>query len=120
MKHLDIIEVYDRGLADFDVLSPDERDFFVVHNLDLWYEMEGSFEDYFLGGGYEAQISWLAGTLQRIGDHASLAILGQLRGLTWDQRELLADLSGSFYNLREPRWQLLEPYLHQQAVAIAW
>ena len=70
MKHLDIIEVYDRGLADFEALSPDERDFFVVHNLDLWYEMQGSFEDYFLAGSYEVQISWLADTLQRIGDRA--------------------------------------------------
>ena len=120
MKHLDIIKVYDRGLADFDALSPDERDFFVVHNLDLWYEMEGSFEDYFLGGSYEFQISWLTDTLKRIGDHASLALLDQLRALTWDQRELLAELSGSFYGIRESRWQLLEQYLHQQAVGIAW
>jgi len=120
MKHLDVIEVYDRGLGDFEALSPDERDFFVAHNLDLWYEMEGSFEDYFLSGSYEAQINWLADTLQRIGDHASLTILGQLRVLTWDQRDDLADLSGSFYDIREPRWRLLEQYLHQQAVAIAW
>ena len=120
MKQLDIIEVYERGLADFDSLSPDERDFFVVHNLDLWYEMQGSFEDYFLSGSYDAQINWLADTLLRADDRDSLAILGKIRVLTSDQLEMLTDLSGDFYNIRESRWQRVEQSLNQQAVVIAW
>ena len=120
MKQLDIIEVYERGLADFDSLSPDERDFFVVHNLDLWYEMQGSFEEYFLSGRYEAQITWLADTLLRADDRDSLAILGQMRALTPDQPEVLTDLSGAFYNIRESRWQRVEQSLNQQAAVIAW
>ena len=120
MKQIDVIEVYDRGLSQFDSLSHAERDFFVIHHLDLWYEMEGSFEDFFLGESYKPQIQWLADTLQRIGDHPSLAILVELRRLTWDQRETLASLSDSFYEIRESRWQLLEHYLHQRELAIAW
>jgi hypothetical protein len=50
MQHFDIVNLYNKGLVSFESLSPLERDVFVIHNLNLWYEMEGTFEDYLLGG----------------------------------------------------------------------
>jgi len=120
MQQFDIVNLYNQGLADFESLSPLERDVFVVHELNLWYEMEGSFEDYLLGGSYAAQLNWLAGTLDRIGDRESSAILSELLPLTWEQRDSVAALSDRLYGLMESRARLLEQYLHQNGVAVAW
>ena len=120
MQHFDIVNLYNRGLASFDALSPLERDVFVIHDLNLWYEMEGTFEDYLLGGSYTAQLNWLADTLHRIGDLESTAILSELLPLTWEQRDTVATLSENFYSLMESRARLLEQYLHQHGAAVAW
>ena len=68
MARLKLMELYDRGLKSFDSLSPLERDAFVLNDLDIYHEMEGDFADYLLSGGHEPELSWLADTLQRIGD----------------------------------------------------
>ena len=120
MQHFDIVNLYNRGLASFDALSPLERDVFVIHDLNLWYEMESTFEEYLLGGSYTAQLNWLADTLHRIGDLESTAILSELLPLTWEQRDTVATLSEHFYSLMESRARLLEQYLHQHGAAVAW
>ena len=78
MVHLNLMELYDRGLKNFESLLPLERDAFVLTDLDMYYEMEGGFEDYLLSGGHEPKLSWLADTLRRIGDADSASIFSQL------------------------------------------
>lgn len=119
MQHFDIVNLYNQGLTSFESLSPLERDVFVIRELDLWYEMEGTFEDYILGGGHTLQHDWLMGTLDRIGDRESSAILKELLSLTWDQRDSLEAQSGRFYDLMGHRARLLDHYLHRHGAAVA-
>lgn len=112
-------ELYDRGLDDFASLSPVERDVFVVHDLNLYYEMEGGFEDYLLSGGHTAELAWLVGTLQRVQDHGSADVLRQLMAMTDQQRDSMGPLCDSFYQLMETRWGAIDRYLHQQGLAVA-
>lgn len=118
MTHLKLMELYDRGLQSFDLLSPFERDVFVLNDLDIYYEMEGGFEDYLLSGGHEQELSWLADTLCRIGDQDSAAIIGRLRQLGDPMRDDMPPLCTQYYNLRHTRWELLRLYLTQQNVEI--
>jgi len=71
MTRLHLLQLYDRGLKNFESLSSLERDIFVMNDLDIYYEMEGDFSDYLLSGGHKAELAWLDGTLQRIGDSSS-------------------------------------------------
>ena len=120
MHHLEIVDLYNRGLVNFDALPAFEKDVFVVHTLNLWYEMEGTLEDFVLGETYSDQLKWLGETLQRIGDHGSSTIFSSLTALSWAQRDTVAELSEQLYDLMEPRSRLLEQYLHTQGVAVAW
>ena len=81
MDPLRLVDLYDRGLVDFESLSAPEKDVFVVRELDVYYEMEGDFEDYLLNPEHEPQLSWLSGTLARIGEAQSFAIVKNLRRL---------------------------------------
>lgn len=120
MQILNVLELYERGLAAFASLSPLERDVFVVHDLNLYYEMEGSFEDYLLSGGHTAELEWLTGTLKRVQDQASANIVAQLMSLGEGDRERMALLCDQFYDLMAARWAAIERYLAQQGAVLAW
>src|SRR2546422_8474828 len=87
MVHLKLMEIYDRGLKSFQSLSLLERDAFVLSDLDIYYEMEGGFEDYLLSGGHEPELSWLSDTLRRIGDADSASIMSHLRRMDESRRD---------------------------------
>jgi hypothetical protein len=106
-----LADLYDRGLKDFESLSSLEKDVFVVHDLDIYYEMEGGFEDYFLSGGRGSEISWLSATLERIQDAESAGITAELRRLSETDRNAMAPLCDSYFSLKERRWDLLLKYL---------
>jgi hypothetical protein len=118
VKRLKLVELYDRGLKNFDSLSPEERDVFVVNDLDIYYEMEGGFEDYLLSGGHEKELSWLAGTLSRIGDAASGQVISRLEQMDEEQRPDMQLLCQRFYALKNTRWKLLAEYLAQVDIEI--
>jgi len=118
MVRLKLMELYDRGLKNFEALSPLERDAFVLNDLDIYYEMEGGFEDYLLSGGHEPELSWLADTLRRISDADSASIISQLRQLDESRREDMQPLCEQYYNLRQQRWKFLRDYLVQQSAEL--
>lgn len=107
---LSIFEVTNRGLKNFGSLAPLEKDVFVVNDLELYFEMEGGFEDYILGE-HQPEVSWLKSTLRRIGDTESEKIITSLCSMSWEQREEMHPLCAQFYELRERRWQLMASYL---------
>jgi hypothetical protein len=113
-----LIELYDRGLNSFDSLTQLERDAFVVNDVDIYHEMEGDFADYLLSGGHEQELSWLADTLQRIGDTDSAAILSQLRGMDDFQRRDISILCAQYYDLRHARWEMLKRHLAQHGAEL--
>jgi len=114
MKPLKLGELYDRGLKNFGSLSPEERDVFVVNELDIYYEMEGGFEDYLLSRGHEAELSWLGDTLLRIGDAESGALISRLRQMQEHDRSAMGPLCRRFHELRHSRWRRLTGYLAEQ------
>lgn len=118
MAQLKLMELYDRGLNSFESLSPLERDAFVLIDLDLYHEMEGDFADYLLSRAHEAELSWLAATLQRIGDANSASIVSQLRQMDDSQRDEIAAHCERYYELRDVRWELFRRYLAQQNVEL--
>ncbi len=118
MNQLKLGELYDRGLKSFDSLSPEERDVFVVNDLDVYYEMEGGFEDYLLSGGHVTELSWLADTLRRIGDAESGAVMSRLRQMQEHERPAMETLCRRFYELRYSRWKRLTEYLAEQDIDI--
>lgn len=111
MKRLSIMSLYERGLQRFDSLTSLERDAFVLHDLDIYYEMEGDFTDYLLSGGHTAELDWLADTLQRIGDPESAQLLARLRQMDDSRREEMQPLCESYFGLRHRRWERLTDYL---------
>ena len=118
MVHLNLMELYDRGLKNFESLLPLERDAFVLTDLDMYYEMEGGFEDYLLSGGHEPKLSWLADTLRRIGDADSASIFSQLTRMDESRRDEMEPLCERYYNLRHKRWEFLKHYLAQQSAEL--
>ena len=111
VRRIKLAEVYDRGLKNFGLLSPEERDLFVVNDLDIYYEMEGGFEDYLLSGGHLTELSWLVDTLRRIGDAESGAVISRLREMQEHERRAMKPLCRRFYELRNLRWKHLTDYL---------
>lgn len=118
MTRISIMSLYDRGLRRFDSLSPLERDAFVLHDLDIYYEMEGDFEDYLLSGGHTAELDWLGDTLQRIGALDSAQILAKLRQMDDSQRDDMQPLCDSYFDLRHQRWERLAKYLSEHDAEI--
>jgi hypothetical protein len=118
MTRLHLTDLYDRGLEDFGRLSPLEKDVFVIHDLDIYYEMEGGFEDYVLSGGNEPQLAWLSETLGRIQDGESAALIGELRRLGEADRGTMSSRCDHFVTLRERRWGLLLDYLRRQGAEL--
>ena len=111
MTRLSIMSLYERGLQRFDLLAPLERDAFVLHDLDIYYGMEGDFADYLLSDGHTAQLYWLADTLQRIGEVDSAQILASLMQMDDSQREVMQPLCRRYFELRHKRWDRLIGYL---------
>jgi len=118
MARFQVVDLYDRGLKNFDDLSSLEKDVFVVNDLDVYYEMEGGFEDYLLSGGHETELAWLSETLERIQDQDSAAVLAELLSLGEAGREAMAPLCKRFYHLRHQRWSLLVEYLRSHGAEV--
>jgi hypothetical protein len=112
------VELYERGLKDFASLTPLERDYFAIKDLDIYYEMEGGFEDYILSGTHNGELDWLEDALRRIGDVLSADIIMQLRSMNWPQRPEMPPLCDHYFGLRHQRWELLERHLESNGVMI--
>jgi hypothetical protein len=112
------VDLYEQGLKRFESLKPLQRDWFTIKNLDIYYEMEGGFEDYLLSGGNTPQLAWLEGALRRIGDIVSLRVISKLRQMNESQRGGMKPLCREYYERREERWELLERRLEQEGVQI--
>jgi hypothetical protein len=112
------VELYDRGLKDFASLTPLERDYFVIKDLDIYYEMESGFEDYLLSGGNTSQLMWLKDALQRIGDIMWTHIITKLLNMNESQRSQMKPLCARYFGHRHRRWQLLERHLENYGITI--
>lgn len=108
MNSLLLNSIYNRGLADFPSLNDAERSLFVVHDLDIYFEMEGGFEDYFLSGGHQLEIKTLIQTLRDIGDLMSLSLISEINQLKESDRKRMNGLCEKYYECRHSRWSLLE------------
>ena len=112
------VELYEQGLERFESLTPLQRDWFTVKNLDIYCEMEGGFEDYLLSGGNVVQLAWLESTLRRLGDMVSLALITKLRLMNELHRQEMSPLCRAYYERRKQRWELLEWCLEQHGVEV--
>jgi len=103
----------ERGLA---LLTPQERDVFVINNLDVYYEMEGGFEDHIPNAPEE--FDWLEDTLARIGDLPSLRLIRTLRKMPNAPLEQTDPLYERYAERRDVRWELLTSYFRERGVAL--
>ena len=108
MNSLPLNSIYERGLADFSALNHAEQSLFAVHDLDIYFEMEGGFEDYFLGGSHQLEIKTLIQTLGEIGDMISLGLISEINNMQESDRARMNDLCRNYYESRHSRWSLLE------------
>jgi hypothetical protein len=111
------VELYEHGLKDFASLTPLERDWFVIKDLDIFYEMEGG-ADYFLSGNHTSQLMWLQDVLRRIGDTVSAPIIMELRRMNESQLLEMDQLCDRYYAHRHQRWQLLLRHLGNNGITI--
>jgi hypothetical protein len=111
------VELYEHGLKDFASLTPLERDWFVIKDLDIFYEMEGG-ADYFLSGNHTSQLMWLQDVLRRIGDTVSVHIITELRGMNESQLLEMDQLCDRYYAHRHQGWQLLLRHLGNNGITI--
>jgi hypothetical protein len=111
------VELYEHGLKDFASLTPLERDWFVIKDLDIFYEMEGG-ADYFLSGNHTSQLMWLQDVLPRIGDTVSAHIITELRSMNESQCLEMKPLCDRYYGNRHQRWQLLKRHLENNGITI--
>ena len=119
MDTLVVPDVEARGLAHGPLaLSPSERDVFVVYDLQLYYEMEGSFFDHVQND--PEKMNWLEDTLIRAGDLGSLGIIRRLRELAPDATSEGDKLCAAYDERRQFRWECLEHYLSGQGVRLKW
>jgi hypothetical protein len=112
------VELYEHGLKDFASLTPLERDWFVIKDLDIFYEMEGGAEDYFLSSNHTSQLMWLQDVLRRIGDTVSAHIITELRSMNESQRLEMKPLVDRYHGYWHQRWQLLKRYLENNGITI--
>ena len=111
------VELYEHGLKDFASLTPLERDWFAIKDLDIFYEMEGG-EDYFLSGHHTSQLMWLQDVLRRIGDTVSAHMIAELRSMNESQRLEMKPLCNRYYDRWHQRWQLLKRHLENNGITI--
>jgi hypothetical protein len=112
------VELYEQGLKRFESLTPLQRDWFTIKNLDIYYEMKGGFEDYLLSGGNMLQLAWLESALRRLGDMVSLGLIAKLRLMNESHRQEMSPLCRAYYDRRKQRWELLERRLEQHGVEV--
>jgi hypothetical protein len=111
------VELYEHGLRDFASLTALERDWFVIKDLDIFYEMEGG-ADYFLSGNHTSQLMWLQDALQRIGDTLSAQIITELRSMNESQRLEMKPFCDRSYGHRHHRLQLLKRHLENNGITM--
>jgi len=112
------VELYERGLQDFASLTPLERDYFIIKDLDIYYEMEGGFEDYILSGAHTHELMWLKDSLRRIGDIVSAGIITELRSMNESRYSEMGPLCDRYFGRRNQRWLLLERHLESNGITI--
>jgi hypothetical protein len=118
MPVLKMFQVYERGLRDFESLAPLERDYFVIKDLDNYFEMEGGIGAYVIGGAYSAQVEWAKEALRRTGDIVSAGIISELQTKSGSQRAEIEKLSERYVARQVQRWRLLESYLTQRGITL--
>lgn len=119
VKALVVPDVEDRGLSlGLQALTPEERDVFVVYDLQLYHEMEGCFADHI--GNAPEKFDWLEDTLKRIGDLGSLRLVRQMRELDVDASAQASALCEKYHATRDFRWTCLERYLLGQGIELKW
>jgi hypothetical protein len=119
MEIMNVPDVMHRGFRiGLRALTPAERDVFVVYDLQLYYEMEGSFADHIPNSREE--FDWLEGTLRRIGDLESLSIIKQLRSLADPETAGGFALCDKYEERSQIRWDCLERYLAAKGVELQW
>jgi len=111
------VELYEHGLKDFASLTPLERAWFAIEELDTFYEMKGG-ADYFLSGNHTSQLMWLEDALRRIGDTVSADIITGLRSMNESQRLEMKPLCDRYSGHRHQRWQLLKRHLENNGITI--
>ena len=112
-------DVEERGLSlGLHALTPRERDVFIIHDLQLYYEMEGCFADHVASA--PEQFDWLEDVLERIGDLGSLRAIKQLRKLDADRTPQARALCNEYEARKEFRWTCLERYLLSQGIHLKW
>jgi len=112
-------DVEGRGLTPgLHALTPRERDVFVIYDLELYYETEGSFADHIPNA--PEKFDWLEDTLARIGDLASLRIIRELRRLNGGVTSRSSALCDEYESRSEFRWNYLERYLSSEGVRLQW
>ncbi len=117
MNTLVVTEIEDRGLRlGLQALTPEERDVFVVHDLQLYHEIEGCFADHIATA--PEKFDWLEGTLKRIGDLGSFRLIRQLRELEADSSARAFALCEKYHATRDFRWACLERYLLSQGIEL--
>jgi hypothetical protein len=110
-------EVVARGLqSGLEALSPRERDVFVVHDIDLYCEMEGGFQDHI--PNVPEKFDWLLDILDRIGDRHSHRIIKALCAKPRAPFEQADALCKEYDERRDFRWKCLERYLSGQGIQL--
>jgi hypothetical protein len=113
MQQLRLSDLYSRGLNGFNSLSSLERDVFVIHDADLYFEMEGSLEHYLSASSHANQLTWLQSVLQRIGDLKSSEVLAKLVAASAGEADRIEHLSSRYHQLSQQRWVILDCHLKQ-------
>ena len=117
METLLVHEVTERGLRrGLSFLTPRERDVFVINDLDLYFEMEGGFEDHMPNA--PEKFDWLEDTLARIGDLPSLQLIRRLREMPNAPFEETNPLCAQYAERRDVRWELLADYFRKRGFAL--
>jgi hypothetical protein len=116
---MNVPSVMDRGYKiGLHSLAPEERDVYVVYDLQLHYEMEGSFADHIPNAPEE--FDWLEGTLLRIGDAGSLSIIRRLRALDDPESAAGFALCDEYEARSQTRWSCLERCLATKGIELRW
>jgi hypothetical protein len=115
---LELTDTYERGLKNFGELLSHEKAAFVIHELDLYYEMEGSFTDYVVSGAHQEELLELVRTLARIGDTESLALFEELQKHDGSNLASMDLLCTRYFQLRHIRWTKLTDYFRQCGVEV--
>jgi hypothetical protein len=112
------VDLYERGLKDFESLSSMQQDWFLIKHFDIRYEMQGGFGEVLFHAGDRAQLRQLKDALRRLGDIVSAGMLTKLEHIHASKTEEIESISRSYYDCRQQRWSLLERRLQELGVEI--